>query len=466
MELSVLKISNHYVSRIVSILLGVEILILLCAAYLGVNIRFVGGSHWAMNFAEFLPSNCAFAVSIVLGMSALGMYQRNLSEGLRTTFLRIMPSFAMGLGILVVVFYVAPDLYLGRGILLLAFFFAGIGILLARVIFFKFSKSEFLASRIIFLGSGELSQECSVVASNISGNKYHIVGYVSVESETNCVPESNILRANETLLAIARRNNVNEIVVALQNRRGASGRINELLECKLSGIRVIESAAFFEREVCQIRVDSLLPSWLVFGAGFDQTTLRVFFKRFFDLFTSLILLLCTAPIMLLAALCIVVDDRGPIFYQQERVGKDGRSFMIIKFRSMRNDAEKSGKPQWASSNDPRITRVGSIIRKLRIDELPQILNVLKGEMSFVGPRPERPFFVRQLSKEILFYNVRHSVKPGITGWAQVRYQYGSSVEDAIQKLQFDLYYVKNNSLFLDILILIDTLRVVLFGVGR
>ncbi|MDY7544703.1 TIGR03013 family PEP-CTERM/XrtA system glycosyltransferase [Glaciimonas sp. Gout2] len=461
-----LKISNHYVSKIVSILLGVEILILLSAAYLGVNIRFVGGSHWATNFAEFLPSNCAFVVSIVFGMSALGMYQRNLNGGLRTTFLRIMPSFAMGLGILIVVFYVAPELYLGRGILLLAFFFAGVGILLARAIFFKFSKSEFLASRIIFLGIGELARECSVVASGISDNKYHIVGYVSVGSETNCVPQGNIFCADESLLTIARRHDVNEIVVALQNRRGASGRINELLECKLSGIRVIESAAFFEREVCQIRVDSLLPSWLVFGTGFDQTTLRVFFKRFFDILTSVILLIFTAPIMLLAALCIFIEDRAPIFYQQERVGKDGDCFMVIKFRSMRNDAEQSGKPQWASSNDPRITRVGSIIRKLRIDELPQILNVLKGEMSFVGPRPERPYFVRQLSKEILFYNVRHSVKPGITGWAQVRYQYGSSVEDAIQKLQYDLYYVKNNSLFLDILILIDTLRVVLFGAGR
>ena len=461
-----LKISNHYVSKIVSILLGVEILILLSAAYLGVNVRFVGGGHWAANFAEFLPSNCAFAASIAFGMSALGMYQRNLNGGLRTTFLRIMPSFAMGLGILIVVFYVAPELYLGRGILLLAFVFAGIGILLARFIFFKFSKSEFLASRIIFLGAGELARECSLVASNISDNKYHIVGYVSVGDETVCVSQDNIFHINESLLSLARKNNVNEIVVALQNRRGASGRINELLECKLSGIRVIESATFFEREVCQIRVDSLLPSWLVFGTGFDQTTLRVFFKRFFDLWTSVILLIFTAPIMLLTALCIVFDDVGPIFYQQERVGKNGRPFMVIKFRSMRNDAEKGGKPQWASSNDPRITRVGSIIRKLRIDELPQILNVLKGEMSFVGPRPERPFFVRQLSKEILFYNVRHSVKPGITGWAQVRYQYGSSVEDAIQKLQFDLYYVKNNSLFLDILILIDTLRVVLFGAGR
>ena len=454
-------------SKIVSILLIVEILILLSAAYLGVNIRLVAEHNWSANFEEFFPSDCAFAIAIVLGMSALGMYQRNLSEGLRTTFLRLMPSFAMGLAILVIIFYVAPNLYLGRGILLLAFFIAGTGILVARVIFFKFSESKFLASRIIFLGTSELAKECSVVASNnISDHKYDIIGFVPVPGETSCVPSSAILRLDETLLATARRCNVNEIVVAIHNRRGGNLRIQELLECKLSGINVIDSAAFFEREACQIRVDSLQPSWLVFGTGFDQTIIRTFFKRVFDLLISAIILPLAVPLMLFTALCIYIEDRSPIFYRQERVGKNGKSFMVLKFRSMRNDAELAGQPLWATSNDPRITRVGSVIRKLRIDELPQILNVLKGEMSFVGPRPERPFFVKQLSEEILFYNVRHSIKPGITGWAQVRYQYGSSVEDAIQKLQYDLYYVKNNSFFLDILILIDTLRVVLFGSGR
>lgn len=462
-----LKISNHYVSTIVSVLLIVEILILLAAAYLGAEIRFVGEHHGSTTFEEFLPSNCAFAVSIVLGMSALGMYQRNLSAGLRTTFLRLMPSFAMGLGILVIIFYLAPNLYLGRGILLLAFFIAGAGILVARVIFFKFSESRFLASRIIFLGTSKLAKECSVVANNnISDHKYDIVGFVPVSGEHSCVPPSAIFSVNESLLATANRCNASEIVVAVQNRRDGNLHIQELLECKLKGIHVIDSAAFFEREACQIRVDSLQPSWLVFGTGFDQTIVRTFIKRSFDLCISAIILPLSVPVMLFTALCIYIEDRSPILYRQERVGKNGRSFMVLKFRSMRNDAEKAGKPQWAASNDPRITRVGSIIRKLRIDELPQIFNVLKGEMSFVGPRPERPFFVKQLSEEILFYNVRHSIKPGITGWAQVRYHYGASVEDAIEKLQYDLYYVKNNSLFLDILILIDTLRVVLFGAGR
>jgi exopolysaccharide biosynthesis polyprenyl glycosylphosphotransferase len=189
-------------------------------------------------------------------------------------------------------------------------------------------------------------------------------------------------------------------------------------------------------------------------------------KRTFDIVVSIIILLLALPVMLFTAACIVLEDGGPLIYSQERVGKGGRSFKVLKFRSMGSDAEKGGKPQWAAQNDPRVTRVGGIIRKLRIDELPQLWNVFKGEMSFVGPRPERPYFVEQLSADIPYYNVRHSIKPGITGWAQVRYGYGASVEDAVQKLQYDLYYVKNNSLFLDLLVLIDTLKVVLFGSGR
>jgi sugar transferase (PEP-CTERM system associated) len=231
-------------------------------------------------------------------------------------------------------------------------------------------------------------------------------------------------------------------------------------------VKVTDAATFFERETCQIRVDSLQPSWLVFGGGFDQSFVRTFIKRSFDIVCSVIILALTLPLMLLAALAVKLQDGGPVFYSQERVGKDGKTFFVHKFRSMRTDAEKGGKPQWAQQNDPRITRIGNFMRKTRIDELPQILNVFKGEMSFVGPRPERPYFVEQLIEVVPYYNVRHSVKPGITGWAQVRYGYGSSAEDALQKLQYDLYYVKNNSLFLDVLILIDTLKVVLFRSGR
>jgi sugar transferase (PEP-CTERM system associated) len=460
-----IKIANHYVSKIVFILFISEICILLAASYLGVNLRFLGQGHWPSVYEKFMPSAVTFVIAIIMGMSALGMYQRNLSEGFRSTLLRLMPSFAIGLSILLIIFYVAPELYLGRGVLLLVFFIAAVGILAVRTAFFTLSKSKVLLPKIIFLGAGELVNECIETAkNNIAHHKYDIVGAIPVPDEA-CVVPNAIISNGEPLLATANKYNVKEIVVAVTNRRGGNLRIQELLDCTLQGIHVIDAATFFEREACQIRLDCLQPSWLVFGTGFDQSIVRTAVKRAFDVCLSVLLLPLLIPIMLITALCIFIEDRSPVFYRQERVGQHGKTFVVLKFRSMRNDAEAAGKPQWASANDPRVTAVGSIMRKYRIDELPQILNVFKGEMSFIGPRPERPFFVDQLNEEVLFYNLRHSVKPGITGWAQVRYQYGSSVDDAVQKLQYDLYYVKNNSFFLDILILIDTLRVVLFGAG-
>lgn len=462
-----LRIGNHHVSKIKSVLLLIEIAILVMSVYAAATVRFYGNkTALSMEFDHFFLSACAFAAVIIFSMSALGMYQPTFVEGFRNTFLRLMPSFLLGLGIITIVFYFIPNLYFGRGILGLVILFAASGILVARVLFFKTSQIGLLASRIIFVGSGPLARECSDLArNNISYHRYEVVGFVPTASEDRCVPDAAILESGESLVELANRHNVSEIIVSVQNRRGGDFPIQQLLDCKLNGIPVTDAAAFFEREACQIRVDSFQPSWLVFGSGFDQSFLRSSCKSMFDFFVSVAILVVTFPVMLLTALSIYLEDRGPVFYRQERVGKDGRSYMILKFRSMRKDAENGGAPQWASANDSRVTKVGRIIRKLRVDELPQILNVLKGEMSFVGPRPERPYFVQQLCKEVPFYNVRHCIKPGITGMAQVRYQYGASIDDAVQKLQYDLYYVKNNSLFLDILILIDTLQVVLLGKG-
>lgn len=465
------KISNHYVSKIVFVLLFIEALILLGAAYAGASLRFLDmdAPISTPHVEHFLTSAIAFATAIIFSMSAMGMYQLDADEGLRHPFfMKLMPSFLMGFLILTIVFYVAPDLSFGRGILLLVFALSAIGIFLARMLFFKTSEMQLLKSRIMFLGTGPLAKECSDLAQRKSNyHRYHIAGYIPIAHEEVCVPEDGLLkvRDGDSLHALAKKYNVQEIVVSLQNRRGGFP-MKELLDCKLRGLRVTDAATFFERETCQIRVDSLQPSWLIFGGGFDQSFIRTFMKRGFDLVCSTIILIMAFPLMLLAALAVKLEDRGPVFYSQERVGKDGKTFFVHKFRSMRVDAEKGGKPQWAAQNDPRVTRVGNFMRKTRIDELPQILNVFKGEMSFVGPRPERPYFVEQLIEVVPYYNVRHSIKPGVTGWAQVRYGYGSSAEDALQKLQYDLYYVKNNSLFLDVLVLIDTLKVVLFRSGR
>ncbi|AVR94741.1 sugar transferase [Pseudoduganella armeniaca] len=466
-----LRISNHYISKVVFSLLFLEVLILIGSFYAGAGLRFFDGDAFALpKLDHFFMSACVFAAAIVFSMSALGMYQINFKAGMRMPFfLQLMPSFAMAFGILTLVFYIAPDLHFGRGILALVFTISGTGIVLARLMVLKTSESSILESRLIFIGCGALAKECGELAKR-AGNyrKYHIAGYVPVPSEEVCVPEDGLLKLEpgRSLVQLANQHRVSEVVVSVQNRRGGTFPIKELLECKLYGIHVTDSTTFFERETCQIRVDSVQPSWLVFGGGFDQSFVRAFMKRMFDVAVSLLLLLVSLPVMLLTALAIYIEDRAPIFYSQERVGKDGQVFRVLKFRSMFTNAEKGGTPQWAAKNDPRITRVGNIIRKLRIDELPQVINVLKGEMSFVGPRPERPYFVDQLTERVPYYNVRHSIKPGITGWAQVRYGYGDSVEDAVQKLQYDLYYVKNNSLFLDVLVLIDTFKVVVFRGGR
>ena len=258
---------------------------------------------------------------------------------------------------------------------------------------------------------------------------------------------------------------MDEIVVALSERRGGSMPLRELLDCKLRGVRVIDIATHFEQTLGQIRLDAVSAGWLIFGDGFKQGWWRTFVKRIFDIVCASILILLALPVMLVTAFLIVIESSGPVLYFQERVGLNGRLFNVVKFRSMRTDAEKDGQPRWASTTDDRVTRVGRVIRKIRVDELPQLFSVLSGAMSLVGPRPERPYFVDKLTQVIPYFAVRQSVKPGVTGWAQVRYHYGATVEDATEKLQYDLYYVKNHSLFLDVMVLFETVGVVLMGKG-
>ena len=254
--------------------------------------------------------------------------------------------------------------------------------------------------------------------------------------------------------------------MAVEDRR-KSFPVEDLLDCKMSGIDVVDAQTFFERETGKVRLETLHPSWLIFSDGFRQAGMQIVAKRGFDIAASMTLLLLALPLIVLAIIAIWLESgcRGPILYRQVRVGQNWRLFQVLKLRSMVVDAEKGGAPQWAKKNDARVTRVGKFIRRTRIDELPQILNVLKGDMSFIGPRPERPEFVEKLAEKIPYYAERHRVKPGITGWAQIRYPYGASEQDAVEKLQYDLYYVKNYSLFLDCLILFQTAEVVLWGQG-
>jgi sugar transferase (PEP-CTERM system associated) len=338
-------------------------------------------------------------------------------------------------------------------------------VVLRRLYVTHWGSQPRVRTRVLVFGTGTAAQ---IVGNTLKASdpNLEIVGYFPGPNEKEpAVPAGEILPASKPLTHTARDLNVDEIVVALTERRAGSMPLRELLDCKLIGVKVFDLATHFEKRLGQIRLDFVNAGWLIFGEGFNQGSVRTGVKRVFDLVCSVALLLLAAPVMLLTALCIKLDSRGPVFYRQERVGANSQNFMVIKFRSMRTDAEKDGTPRWASAQDDRVTRVGALIRRLRIDELPQLINVLKGEMSLVGPRPERPFFVEQLTRDIPYFAARHSVKPGVTGWAQVRYQYGATVEDSQQKLQYDLYYVKNHSLFLDVVVLFETIGVVLTGKG-
>jgi sugar transferase (PEP-CTERM system associated) len=295
---------------------------------------------------------------------------------------------------------------------------------------------------------------------------FKVVGFVPSRNDERVIPEDKLVSQDAPLVATAAELEIDEIVVAMDDRR-QQYPLKDLLDCRLAGIEVIELASFFERETGKVYLDILIPSWMIFGEGFRRDFLRRYSERAFDLSASFVLLVLALPIIVLTVLAIKIEEglRAPVLYGQPRVGYAGRVFRVLKFRSMRIDAEKDGRARWATQNDDRVTRVGRFIRKVRIDELPQLFNVLTGRMSFVGPRPERPEFVKQLSESIPYYDVRHAVKPGITGWAQLCYPYGASEEDALQKLQYDLYYVKNHSLVIDILILLQTVEVVLFNKG-
>jgi sugar transferase (PEP-CTERM system associated) len=284
-------------------------------------------------------------------------------------------------------------------------------------------------------------------------------------SETVAVPADRILPRTLPLSEVVSGLGIQEVIVAVREQRGGVLPMRELIECRVSGVPITDLAGIYERVRGEVPIESLKASWLIYGQGFSQGGVRTFIKRSFDLLVSAVMLVVTLPLMLATAVAIRLESPGPVIFRQDRVGRGGRAFTCLKFRSMRADAEADGQPRWAAVDDDRVTRIGRFIRKTRIDELPQLINVLRGDMSFVGPRPERPVFVNELKKAIPYYDLRHSVKPGITGWAQVRYSYGASVEDARKKLQFDLYYVKNHSLFLDLLILVETVRVVLFREG-
>ncbi|MBK6941093.1 MAG: TIGR03013 family PEP-CTERM/XrtA system glycosyltransferase [Planctomycetes bacterium] len=323
-----------------------------------------------------------------------------------------------------------------------------------------------IADRVLMIGDAPIAAVIEHELHERRDPTYEIVGYVLPEwtGDAGEKDGKTVLCGYGRIVETVKEHEIHRVVVCLPERRG-NLPVLELLNCKLQGVKVEEGELMYERVTGKIAVDRLRPSYLIFSEGFNRSKFTYLFKRGLDVVLALVGIVIAAPLALLTALAVKLDSRGPVLFSQPRVGKDGRIFTLYKFRSMRTDAEKDTGPVWAASDDDRVTRVGRVIRKIRLDEIPQLINVLRNEMSFVGPRPERPFFVEELKREIPFYTERLVVKPGVTGWAQINYRYGASKEDALQKLQFDLYYIKNMSIFLDVLILFRTIRVVLLGFG-
>ena len=399
-----------------------------------------------------------FSAVVGIAMVSMGLYSRSAMSDYRTLTIKILIALAL----------VVPANIVGTSLFHEELYESAnantywwikapvvwlVVILLTRILFSVANRREFMKHRIFVLGAGARAAAVRQMAFHGSNETFVVAGMFDPAATAD----------ERDWLEVVRRAHASEIVVALDDPLPLP--VSQLLRCRVEGIHVIDYQTFCERETGRLDLNELKPSWLIFGPGFARGIGTDLIKRFFDVFVSSVFLLFTLPFTLLACIAIKLESPGPILYQQERVGLHGRPFMVMKLRSMRQDAETGGSPQWAQVRDPRVTRVGAFIRLTRIDELPQLVNVLRGDMSFVGPRPERPFFVDQLTRDIPFYAERHCVKPGITGWAQVNYPYGASLEDSRQKLSYDLYYVKNHSLFLDFIILLSTVRVILMQQG-
>ena len=407
-----------------------------------------------------------FAVLMVFLNGAFGLYRRDHKLRFGEYVTRLFLAMLIGAPIAYLVAAVLPggDDFQStfREAVVLAFG----GLVLVRQVVVWHLVPALLPHRVLVLGTGPEARvvEASLAAADPPG--LQLVGFYTLEKVQECVVSPrNIVASAAPLEATVRNLGINEIIVAVREQRGGVLPLRALLDCRLAGVQVTDLARFFERVHGHIPIESLKASWLIYGNGFRQDWLRGVVKRLFDIVVAAGLLILTLPIITVTALVIAMESGLPIIYRQERVGLRGKTFNLLKFRSMRKDAERHGEARWATEGDPRVTAFGRFLRRTRMDELPQLINVLNGEMSFVGPRPERPVFVAMLTEQIPFYAVRQSVKPGITGWAQVRYSYGATVEQSVKKLEYDLYYVKNHSLFLDVLILLETVRVVLHGEG-
>jgi len=453
-------------SRAVFNLWLVELALICVAVTVAAWLRFYGDPETHLAFAKDAPLRTALVAFCTTGaMAAFGLYQVHTRLSRMDLVLRLGISFVFGGVALLVMYYVVPRTYIGRGVLAMALTQAFLMLLLLRLWLQGVFDGDSFKRRVLVLGAGQTADLINRRLRRRSDrHSFRLVGFLPAPGQPEVVDAGLLVHSDLDLVSLACEQGIHEIVVAVDERRGGMPT-DQLLACAQRGIQVTDLPDFFEREAGMIKLNVVEPSVLIFGGGFDHSLPRQLSKRFFDLVAASALLLVAWPFMLLVVACVWLESGAPVLYRQVRVGESGKRFELVKFRSMRIDAEKDGVARWADANDDRTTRVGRFIRKTRLDELPQLFNVLRGDMSFVGPRPERPQFVDQFNREIRYYGIRHSVKPGLTGWAQLRYPYGASVTDAEEKLKFDLFYVKNQGLVFDLMILLQTVEVVLFGRG-
>ncbi|WP_181905201.1 TIGR03013 family XrtA/PEP-CTERM system glycosyltransferase [Aestuariispira insulae] len=474
-----IKLFNHHISLHAILLAATEVALLIVGGFLLMELMPIHvGASLVNDGGEVLVASLPLAVFLVV--CSVGLYSRRVifHNGFQAS--QWVTVFALMSGVLGIGLFVFWWSFMPEERFPFSFWaatvamYSGIGLGLRFAFSQVFRDSEIFRKRVVVLGTGPQAQKIFRGSLEDKKANVNVVGFVGLDGQDSgpvrpLLPD--LLHNSRYALAdYAQENNIDEIVVTLADRRRPEGGLGgglpvwEMMDCKLRGIQITEFDCFWEREFGKVELSTIRPSWIIFSDGFQVSAVKRVMKRAFDLLFSSLFLLATLPVLLLTALAIKLDSAGPVFYSQKRVGLNGNLFPVLKFRSMRTDAEKNG-AQWASKSDSRVTRVGKFIRKTRIDEIPQILNVFRGEMSFVGPRPERPDFMEELEREVPYYSERHRVKPGITGWAQINYPYGATIEDARQKHSYDLYYLKNISIFLDLVILVQTVRVVLFGEG-
>ena len=458
-----IRLFKHYIPHAVVLLGLVDLLLLIAAGELAWLARATQAGIDTGPLSERVAPLAGFALTVWTAMIAVGVYGSEALRSMRYACARLLVAISLAIIALSFIDFFLPGLTFWRSTLLFAMVISAALLVFARLLIGSFIGTSTFRRRVMVLGAGRRAQRLRKLAERPESG-FAIVSYIAMTDGEPMVEEAIARSAIHDLGRFVENLGVSEVVLALEERRNALP-LKDLLRVKTMGVHVNDFSSFIERETGRVDLDSLNPSWLIFSDGFSSGRMvSSAAKRLFDIAASGLLLLLTLPVIALFALLVKLDSKGPAFFRQTRVGLYGQTFNLIKLRSMTADAEKDG-AKWAERNDPRVTRIGKFIRKVRIDELPQVWTVLKGEMSFVGPRPEVPRFVADLEQELPYYAERHMVKPGITGWAQINYPYGASTEDARHKLEYDLYYAKNYTPFLDLLILLQTLRVVLWPEG-